>query len=282
MRDPARACASRARTRRSCSPSCSSSRRRASRRSIAATDVEYAVYGAPGELPALPGAAGRRRRRARRDHDDRGRRRLVRALAQLPQAGDDRRAAARAPAVGAGAARRRGLLDIVIDPAQAFGTGAHDTTRLCLEALLELEPGGAARSTSAAARACSRSRRASSAGRRCSGSTTSASPSQATRENAARQRRRRRGAPLRPPARRPAAGARRPSSRTCCARCCCTSPSSGFAGEPPRVLDRQRPARARGRRGRGGVRARHGLRERARRHGGEWAALHARRADELA
>ena len=35
-----------------------------------------------------------------------------------------------------------GLLDIVIDPAQAFGTGAHDTTRLCLEALLTIEPGG--------------------------------------------------------------------------------------------------------------------------------------------
>jgi ribosomal protein L11 methyltransferase len=38
---------------------------------------------------------------------------------------------------------RAGLLDVVIDPAQAFGTGAHATTRLCLELLLELAPGGA-------------------------------------------------------------------------------------------------------------------------------------------
>jgi ribosomal protein L11 methyltransferase len=36
-----------------------------------------------------------------------------------------------------------GLEDVVIDPGQAFGTGAHATTRLCLELLLGLEPRGA-------------------------------------------------------------------------------------------------------------------------------------------
>ena len=30
----------------------------------------------------------------------------------------------------------------MIDPGQAFGTGAHDSTRLCLELMLELEPVG--------------------------------------------------------------------------------------------------------------------------------------------
>jgi ribosomal protein L11 methyltransferase len=31
---------------------------------------------------------------------------------------------------------------IVIDPGRAFGTGGHQTTRLCLQLLLEVEPGG--------------------------------------------------------------------------------------------------------------------------------------------
>ncbi len=33
-------------------------------------------------------------------------------------------------------------IEVVIDPGRAFGTGAHATTRLCLELLLELEPAG--------------------------------------------------------------------------------------------------------------------------------------------
>ena len=34
-----------------------------------------------------------------------------------------------------------GALAVVVDPGQAFGTGAHPTTRLCLELLLDLERG---------------------------------------------------------------------------------------------------------------------------------------------
>ncbi len=39
---------------------------------------------------------------------------------------------------------RDGTIDLVVDPGRAFGTGAHPTTRLCLEFLLELEQAGAA------------------------------------------------------------------------------------------------------------------------------------------
>ena len=39
---------------------------------------------------------------------------------------------------------RDGAIDVVVDPGQAFGTGAHPTTRMCLELLLELEEAGEA------------------------------------------------------------------------------------------------------------------------------------------
>ena len=103
--------------------------------------IEYAVYGAPGELPALPdlrAAAGT-------------------ALVDITttEIADDwasrwrdfhrpltigRRLHVRPPWTAP--ATDPGLLEIVVDPGQAFGTGAHDTTRMCLEALLELTPGG--------------------------------------------------------------------------------------------------------------------------------------------
>ncbi|HSS04147.1 MAG TPA: 50S ribosomal protein L11 methyltransferase [Solirubrobacterales bacterium] len=39
---------------------------------------------------------------------------------------------------------RAGAIDVVVDPGRAFGTGAHPTTRLCLELLLELAEAGEA------------------------------------------------------------------------------------------------------------------------------------------
>jgi ribosomal protein L11 methyltransferase len=101
--------------------------------------VEYAVYGAPGELPALPdlrAAAGGAlvdiaTSEVADDWDERWK-----AFHQPVRIGD---LVVRPP----WAPPRDGLLDIVIDPAQAFGTGAHPTTRLCLELMLELEPAGA-------------------------------------------------------------------------------------------------------------------------------------------
>jgi ribosomal protein L11 methyltransferase len=101
--------------------------------------VEYAVYGAPGELPELPdvrAAAGGA---------------LVEVVTS--EVADDwaqRWRAFHRPIEIAGRLFVRppweppsdGLLDVVVDPGQAFGTGAHHTTRLCLELLCELEPGG--------------------------------------------------------------------------------------------------------------------------------------------
>jgi ribosomal protein L11 methyltransferase len=101
--------------------------------------VEYAVYGAPGELPALPevtAVAGEAlvevsTSEVADDWDQRwrsfhrplvlGHRLSVRPPWEPPTSAE---------------------IDLVIDPGQAFGTGAHATTRLCLELMLGLDPYG--------------------------------------------------------------------------------------------------------------------------------------------
>jgi len=97
--------------------------------------VEYAIYGAPGELPALPNlraVAGEG---------------LVEVTsAEVPDNWADRWRDFHKPMLigdrlwvrPSWEAPREGTIDLVVDPGQAFGTGAHPTTRMCLELLLEL------------------------------------------------------------------------------------------------------------------------------------------------
>jgi ribosomal protein L11 methyltransferase len=102
--------------------------------------VEFALYGAPGELPAFPNGlaevAGVRVRVSGSELADDWAERW-REFHQPVLVGG--RVWVRPP----WAEPRDGALDLVIDPAQAFGTGAHPTTRLSLELLLDIEPRGA-------------------------------------------------------------------------------------------------------------------------------------------
>ena len=106
--------------------------------------VEYAIYGPPGELPDLPdlqAAAGAG---------------LVEIeTTEIPDDWADRWRDFHEPVVvGAGrlvvrpswegTAGDSAAVDIVVDPGRAFGTGAHATTRSCLELLLELADRGEA------------------------------------------------------------------------------------------------------------------------------------------
>jgi ribosomal protein L11 methyltransferase len=96
--------------------------------------IEYAVYGAPGELPDLPdvqAAAGGA---------------LVEVVTtEVADDWADRWRQFHRPIEIAGRLyvrppwepARVDLMDLVIDPGQAFGTGAHHTTRLCLELLAD-------------------------------------------------------------------------------------------------------------------------------------------------
>jgi ribosomal protein L11 methyltransferase len=104
--------------------------------------LEYAVYGAPGELPALPdlraAAGGALVDVATTEVADDWAERWRAFHAPVTVGG---RVHVRAPWHPAPAAAAE-VVDVVIDPGQAFGTGAHATTRMCLELLLELEPSG--------------------------------------------------------------------------------------------------------------------------------------------
>jgi ribosomal protein L11 methyltransferase len=101
--------------------------------------VEFAIYGGEGELPdtgLLEAAAG----------DG-----LVEVSAtEVPDDWADRWQDFHKPLLVGGRLwlrpsweeSRSDAIDVVVDPGRAFGTGAHPTTRLCLELLLDLEAAG--------------------------------------------------------------------------------------------------------------------------------------------
>jgi len=103
--------------------------------------VEYAIYGGEGELPELgaldAAVAGGR---------------IEVSSTEIPDDWADRWRDFHKPLLVAERLwlrpswepPREGAIDVVVDPGQAFGTGAHPTTRLCLEFLCELESAGEA------------------------------------------------------------------------------------------------------------------------------------------
>lgn len=103
--------------------------------------VEYAIYGGEGELPELG------------DLDAAiGSGRVEVSATEIPDDWADRWRDFHKPLLVADRLwlrpswepSREGTIDVVVDPGQAFGTGAHPTTRLCLEFLCELEAAGEA------------------------------------------------------------------------------------------------------------------------------------------
>jgi ribosomal protein L11 methyltransferase len=113
--------------------------------------VEYAVYGAPGELPALPDVRAVvgdalveiSTSEIPDDWHERWKQFHRPVLIQAPhQPGGERppipSLRVRPPWEAPSEPGQEAVREIVIDPGQAFGTGAHASTRLCLELLLAL------------------------------------------------------------------------------------------------------------------------------------------------
>ncbi len=103
--------------------------------------VEYAIYGGEGELPELGGLEATV-----------GGASVEVSATEVPDDWADRWRDFHKPILVGGRLwlrpswekPRHGAVDVVVDPGRAFGTGAHPTTRLCLELLLELEASGEA------------------------------------------------------------------------------------------------------------------------------------------
>ena len=103
--------------------------------------VEYAIYGGEGELPELGGLEA-----------SVGGASVEVIATEVPDDWADRWRDFHKPILVGGRLwlrpswerPRHGAVDLVVDPGRAFGTGAHPTTRLCLELLLELEEAGEA------------------------------------------------------------------------------------------------------------------------------------------
>lgn len=103
--------------------------------------VEYAVYGAPGELPTLP-----------RGEAVIGGVPVQVGAEEVPDDWAERWKRFHGPILLDGrlylrppwepAAVRPGVVEVVIDPGRAFGTGSHPTTRMCLELMLTLDRRG--------------------------------------------------------------------------------------------------------------------------------------------
>ncbi|MDQ4025511.1 MAG: 50S ribosomal protein L11 methyltransferase, partial [Actinomycetota bacterium] len=101
--------------------------------------VEYAIYGAPGELPSFP-----------RGEAEVGGNRVVVRGEEVADDWAERWRQYHQPVLVGGrvwirppwAPPRCGALDLVVNPGQAFGTGAHPSTRLCLELMFGRKPSG--------------------------------------------------------------------------------------------------------------------------------------------